>query len=125
MEHSLHIAAKHFVEAVAPATPTTIRKKVNSALKKAHKNGHLDLDNIDTVLSAINGDGDDEDDEDDEGDINFTSGDSLGKAIALVKQVYTPVQSQKSTVIFHQFNLDPKITTGQSFFQGIMQSGWH
>ena len=66
MEHALHLAAKHFVETIAPGF-----SKQNST-------------------SAINTEGDhvedDEDDSDDEND-NFDAADSLGKAIALVKQV--------------------------------------
>jgi hypothetical protein len=58
MEHSLHIACKHFVEAIAPASPAAIRRKVQ--------------DN----------EGDDTDT-----DVEFSSGDALGKALALVKQV--------------------------------------
>jgi len=97
MEHSLHIAAKHFVEAVAPASPTSIRKKVKAALRKAHMNGnlgdlneefsHIDLPQDftdDEFNQMVEGDDSDSDDDDD-----LTSGDSLGKALALVKQVST------------------------------------
>jgi hypothetical protein len=105
MEHSLHIASKHFVEAMAPVSPISIRKKVKAALVMARNNGELDLDEFDKALSAIdlenvgdqgdgdsdgdgNGDGDGADGDDDD----FTPGDSLGKALALVKQVqYYPL----------------------------------
>jgi hypothetical protein len=67
MEHSVHVACKHFVEAVAPAHPTTIHNKIN---------------NWEDV------DGDKEDgDVTDEANEGFTAGDKLGKALALVKQV--------------------------------------
>lgn len=91
MEHSLHITAKHFVEAMAPASPTCIQKKVKAALEKAQDNGQLNLDQFNEALTTLNPDdvdgpdngrGDSEDD-----DAEFTSGDSLGKALALVKQV--------------------------------------
>lgn len=96
MEHSLHLASKHFVEAVAPPSPTSVRKKVKAALLKAHNNGKLNLDEFDKVLSTIDlgdqSDGDGESDGDDGGyDSNFTPGDSLGKALALVKQVCHPL----------------------------------
>ena len=98
MEHSLHLAAKHFVEAVAPPSPTSIHKKVKAALVKAHINGGLNLDEFDKALSEIDlenvgdqGDGDENGNGDDDGDYDessFTPGDSLGKALALVKQVH-------------------------------------
>jgi hypothetical protein len=64
MEHSLHIACKHFVEAIAPASPAAVHKKVNSG-----------------------GNGDGNNSEDDDTDVEFSSGDALGKALALMKQV--------------------------------------
>lgn len=94
MEHSLHLAAKHFVEAVAPVSPTSIRKKVKAALESARDEGQLDLDHFDNALAALDPDGNEDphdgggDSED--GDAEFTSGDSLGKALALVKQVRHP-----------------------------------
>ncbi len=63
MEHSVHVASKHFVEAVAPASLAAIRQKVK------------------TAFGGLEGDDDDNEDED------FTAGDALGKALALVKQV--------------------------------------
>ena len=86
MEHSLHLAAKHFVEAVAPASSSTIRKKVKDALKRSRHNGEVDLDEFDDELSQINVEELVEDGDMDSGD-EFNPGDSLGKAIALVKQV--------------------------------------
>lgn len=65
MEHSLHLAAKHFIEAVAPCPS-----------EKCGANG--------TAEDAE----DNEDDEDDDLDLEVV--DSLGKAIALVKQVSFP-----------------------------------
>ena len=58
MEHSLHVAAKHFVETVGPTS--SIRK-----------NGGAD--------NEFSSESDDID--------NLNAGDSLGKALALVKQV--------------------------------------
>ena len=64
MEHSVHVACKHFVEVVAPARPTN---KVNDWEDE---------------------DGDEEDgDITDEADEGFTASDALGKALALMKQV--------------------------------------
>ncbi len=60
MEHSLHIAAKHFVETVAPAS--------SSFRQPAFAGNESDSDDLD----------------------DLTSGDSLGKALALIKQVSFP-----------------------------------
>ena len=66
MEHSLHLAAKHFVQTIAPRSS-----------KKCGAPGGEDESNPAS-------DGDDDDDNDD-GAVD--AGNSLGKAIALVKQV--------------------------------------
>jgi len=64
MEHSLHLAAKHFVQTIAP---------------HHKKQGTLAGDEGDSASDS----GEDNNDDDEAID----SGDSLGKAIALVKQV--------------------------------------
>jgi hypothetical protein len=87
MEHSLHIACKHFVEAIAPASPATIRKKVKDALENAWPNGELDLHQFGNDLNLENN-GEPEDNEGEDAEVEFSSGDALGKALALVKQVH-------------------------------------
>jgi hypothetical protein len=64
MEHSLHLAAKHFVESI------TLLSRKNSDTSGAHSSDPSS--DVDT---------------DDDNDENLDSGDSLRKAIALVKQV--------------------------------------
>lgn len=61
MEHALHIACKHFVEAVAPTSPAAIRNTAYGV--------------------------DSDDDGSSDADLDFSPGDALGKALALVKQV--------------------------------------
>jgi hypothetical protein len=77
MEHSLHLAAKHFVQTVAPR----FKKRGASA---PDSGGEDDNDHDDH-----NGDDNDGDDNDDNNnnDDDINAGDSLGKAITLVKQV--------------------------------------
>jgi hypothetical protein len=70
MEHSLHLAAKHFVQAIAP--------HFSSATSGVDLEGDAASDNDD--------DGGDDDNSAEE-DESVNNGDSLGKAIALVKQV--------------------------------------
>ena len=81
MEHAVHLGAGHFIRVVSPTSTRTLIKKV----KKAFRNAGLDDDdiNLDTL-------GDD-DDNDDEGssDGTFSIGDTIGKSLALVKQVRT------------------------------------
>jgi len=72
MEHSLHIACKHFVETVTPASPSAIHKK----MKMAFKHPILDFGNMEYNSEA-----------DKNSEHKYTSGDALGKALALVKQV--------------------------------------
>jgi hypothetical protein len=62
MEHSLHLAVKHFVETISPCPSENCGAVSTGALAE-----------------------DDKDDEDDNADIDAV--DSLGKAIAFVKQV--------------------------------------
>ncbi|KAF9003891.1 hypothetical protein BDQ17DRAFT_1424862 [Cyathus striatus] len=118
MEHAVHLSAKHFVQTIAPASSSVINKKIKAALKKSSRKGDLDLDELvsrsvflhEVVklakidLEAENegeGDGKDEDEVEgeargkDDGDDNFTfqASDSLGKALALVKQIHKSPQA--------------------------------
>lgn len=88
MEHSLHIACNHFVEAISPASPDAIHKKVKDALKKASPNGELDLHQFDNKLTdlGLENNGEPETNEGDDTDVEFSSGDALRKALVLVKQ---------------------------------------
>ena len=81
MEHSVHIASKHFVEAVAPASPSTVRKKVKAALKQASHDAEL------ADLGIDNWEDEEEDSDVTDEDSDFTAGNVLRKALALVKQV--------------------------------------
>ena len=72
MEHSLHVACKHFIETVAPTSPAAIRKKVNAPSTFNQENPE---------------DGGKTNEDEDDSDTEFTAGDALGKALALVKQV--------------------------------------
>ncbi len=71
MEHSLHVAAKHFVQTIAPH----FSKKLGTLGNEGNPTSANDSEDPTS----------DNDDEDEDEDID--SGDSLGKAIALVKQV--------------------------------------
>jgi hypothetical protein len=92
MEHSLHLAAKHFIESVSPVSPASIRKKAAAALKMAREGIHINMEEFEQAMSVVDVDYDDRDSngsgpDDWDKDTNFTPGDSLGKALGLVKQV--------------------------------------
>jgi hypothetical protein len=87
MEHSVHLAARHFISHLGPATSSTIMKKVRAVLQTVNKGkdqGTIDLDRLDSdFVATFNGDGNDNEATDDEFDV----ADAVGKALALVKQV--------------------------------------
>lgn len=60
MEHALHLAAKHFIEEVAPTPASILHKKAAQA---------------------------EDEDEDGEESVEFDVGDTIGKALAFVAQV--------------------------------------
>ena len=96
MEHVVHLGAGHFIRVVSPTSARTLVKK----FKKALRNGELDDDLALNADLGGNDDDDDDDDDDDSDDGNngnnddaaseaaaFTIGDTIGKSLALVKQV--------------------------------------
>jgi len=97
MEHAVHLGAGHFIKVVSPTSARTLVKKI----RKAFRDAQLDDDNIDfdALEADLGGDDDDEQDEDDtnnadneaddEAAVDFTVGDTIGKSLALVKQVST------------------------------------
>jgi hypothetical protein len=72
MEHSLHLAAGHFISVIGPTPATKVLKKVRGL-------------NLEATL------GDDSGDEGDNEDVEFDVADTLGKALALVQQVIGPL----------------------------------
>jgi len=93
MEHVVHLGAGHFIRVVSPTSARTLIKK----FKKALRNGELDDD---LALNADLGGNDDDNDDNGSDDGNngnnddaaseaaaFTVGDTIGKSLALVKQV--------------------------------------
>jgi hypothetical protein len=111
MEHAVHLGAGHFIRVVSPTSTHTLIKKV----KKAFRNAGLDDDdiNLDTPGGDDNNndndnynnddnnnnnnndnddndnDNDDDNDNDGSSDGTFSIGDTIGKSLALVKQVGT------------------------------------
>jgi hypothetical protein len=93
MEHSIDLSACHFIQDVAPSSTSKLVKKIKEVFKDADVEGDIDLDALDSHFSKF-GFGEDDtvaNDEDDNGlggaFDQFDIADSIGKALALVKQV--------------------------------------
>lgn len=87
IEHAVHIATKHFVEAVAPTPPKPLNKKIRQLLDEACNNGELDAADVAKVLSTLEGESDGDDDGASATESEWTAGDAVGKVLALIKQV--------------------------------------
>ena len=90
MEHSIDLAACHFIQDVAPSPTQKIIKKIKHALRDADIEDTVNLDALDVHLASrdFNENGDSEaEDGDEEIFDNFDIADAVGKALALVKQV--------------------------------------
>ena len=93
MEHSIDLSACHFIQDVSPTSTQKIVKKLKHTLKDVAIDGSdaVDLDALDAHLSAEGFDSyegsEGEGDGDEEVFNNFDIADSVGKALALVKQV--------------------------------------
>ena len=94
MEHSIDLAACHFIQDVAPSSTQKIIKKIKDTLRDADVEDTGDLDALDAHLASgaqpedFN-ENDDSETEDGDEEIfeNFDIADAVGKALALVKQV--------------------------------------
>ena len=87
MEHALHLAAKHFVEDVAPTSASALLNKVKGAMANvAGENNEIDLDSLNERLNDIEAEIAEENNEDGELE-DYEVADTVGKALALVTQV--------------------------------------
>ena len=86
MEHSINLSAKHFVNAIAHSSTQKLLKKIKNVFDGAELADDLDLDVLDAHLAECDLDDVEDEDEDESGEL-FDMGDSIGKALALVKQV--------------------------------------
>jgi hypothetical protein len=90
MEHIINLGAGHFIKAVSPTSTPNLLKKIKAVFQHAELNGEeLDLDTLDAGLEALDaaGDENEEDGDEEDEDEGFGVGDTIGKALALVKQV--------------------------------------
>jgi hypothetical protein len=77
-EHILNLAARHFVDAVAPTPQATLLKKIRSAIDSGDE---TDIDSLTEQLATL------EDDPEAITEDGFDVGDAVGKALALIEQV--------------------------------------
>jgi len=93
MEHSIDLSACHFIKEVAPSSTSKLLKKIKQAFKDADLDETVDLDTLDSHLSGFNFDEPEDSTNDGEDNLwedkfdQFDVADSIGKALALVKQV--------------------------------------
>lgn len=89
MEHGLHLGAQHFVSASAPAPGRAILKRVQEVLDRTMSDDEeLDIDQLNDELAALGFDGEsDPIPEGEEAAVAFKATDTIGKAMALIKQV--------------------------------------
>ncbi|KAJ6537529.1 hypothetical protein DFH09DRAFT_1283526 [Mycena vulgaris] len=94
IEHAVHIASKHVVEKVAPTPQKLLQKKIRSLLNQARSNGELNEEEVASLLSTLGGGGDTpESDVEGEG-LEWTTGDAVGKVLALIKQIRMSPQAR-------------------------------
>jgi hypothetical protein len=92
MEHALHLGACHFIKVVSPTSGRkshNVVKKLKKALRDADfEDQNIDFDALGADLGADHGDSDDSAASESEA-AEFSVGDTIGKSLALVKQVST------------------------------------
>ena len=102
MEHAVHLGAGHFIKVVSPTSARALVKKIRKAFRDAQlDNDNIDFDALEADLGGDDNNKRDEDDTnnagdeaDDEAAADFTVGDTIGKSLALVKQVSTSQHKQ-------------------------------
>ena len=92
MEHAIHLGASHFINSVSPTSTPALSKKIKWPFQQAQLHGEtVDLGALDAGLSGFDEEGADKSDEDVEADDDerseFGVGDTIGKALALVKKI--------------------------------------
>ena len=90
MEHTIQLSAKAFIDAVNPKAPKNKRSMKNGTISVEDAEDEDDINNNEAEwLSGWLGEEEEDPDEQEPDDevVDFTAGDILGKALALVNQV--------------------------------------
>lgn len=102
MEHCVHLSAGAVIKEISPTSNGPLMKKIEQAVQQAEFNGNsVDFKALEVEISSVLGSDDNGDSENND----FTVGDTIGKALALVKQVSHTihVSFSKLTVKFIRF----------------------
>ncbi|KAF8143063.1 hypothetical protein K438DRAFT_1945978 [Mycena galopus ATCC 62051] len=94
IKHAIHIASKHFIEKVAPTPPKSLKKKICLLLNEACSSGELSEDDVAKVLASLGDDGDGPDSDANTDGTEWTTGDAVGKPLALIKQIRMSPQAR-------------------------------
>lgn len=87
MEHTINLAAGHFLMAVSPISSQKLLRKIRAALRNSKLDGNsIDFDALDASLEGVEDEGEEECENDDDDDEEFGVGDSIGKARAFFAQ---------------------------------------
>lgn len=93
MEHSVDLAAKTFVQVISPSSARKVLKKIKRAFRatSVDDSNTFDIDELDVRLADFDFDGEEEEVNEDVDAVtleeDFDAGDTIGKALTLVKQV--------------------------------------
>ena len=109
MEHAIHLSAKYFADEIAPSS-RAITSKAKQLLQQAELNGKIDLGDF-----AVN----DDSENDEDGDDDFVAGDTLGKAMALVKQVCL---CSTCKVLPINISPDSRLSSSSRFLQTVLRA---
>ncbi|KAG1842747.1 hypothetical protein DFJ58DRAFT_731906 [Suillus subalutaceus] len=95
MEHTINLAAGRFVTAVSPTSACKLLKKIKATFKHAQLEGQdVDLDALEADLDEADIEGENQEDDDDNNNDEFGVGDTIRKALALVKQIHASLQAR-------------------------------
>ena len=119
MEHSIDLAACHFIQDVAPSSTQKIIKKIKHALQDADIEDTVDLDALDAHLALRDFDGNGDSEAEEIFD-NFDIADAVGKALALVKQVCCHL-NEIFNVIHSFYFSDPCVAPGTRILCQILR----
>jgi hypothetical protein len=117
MEHSIHVAAGHFIKAIGPTSSRNVIRKVKKAFKNAGvDDSNLDVEQLGMELDEVGDREDDRDDGDGNDSVEFDVGDTVGKALALVTQAGSLFISFETLSNYKMVLTDPKVTTSTRIF---------
>jgi hypothetical protein len=120
MEHRIHLGSGSFIKSIAPTSTSAVIKKIQRDTETEGSSSESpDLAQILTQSSDDPNDGNTVDSDHDE---EFTTGDSVGKVLALVNQV----SSTNRLLYCHANNCssDTQVSTSSIIFQGLLPKNW-